>query len=369
MGKTQQTTILALQSELPHAAGDGVPDWVHLLPATSGLVQTNDSRGPYNVASAEQIIAASFATRNKLVIDENHATDLAAPKGLPAPARGWIVEMQARESGIWGRVEWTKTGRALLEERAFSGLSPVVGLPAKGSREIVAIHRASLVNQPNLQGLTALNQQETETMSFQETVAKLVGLKADASEEDITVTLTKLKPAEVTALQSQLGQVGVALGCSEDAQASDILAAAKGAGAPKGEGADTDKDAQIVALQSTVSALQGTVTTLSETVTASQKAAQKNVSEAVVDKAISEMRIGVQANRDNYIAMHQSNAEQTEAILSGLPKLDATQTSILPPESKDGTVALNAVETTVAGLLGLTPEEMNGEPAKGEDSK
>ncbi|MCD9150122.1 phage protease [Pseudophaeobacter sp. MA21411-1] len=32
-----------------------------------------------------------------------------APKGLPAPARGWITATQARNDGIWGRVEWTGT--------------------------------------------------------------------------------------------------------------------------------------------------------------------------------------------------------------------------------------------------------------------
>lgn len=360
MGKTHRTTILALQSELPNATDVGVPEWVHLLPATSGLVQTNDSRGPYNVANAEQIIAASFANRDKLVIDENHATDLAAPKGLPAPARGWIVEMQARESGIWGRVEWTKTGRELLEDRAFSGLSPVVGLPEKDSREIVAIHRASLVNQPNLQGLTALNQQETETMSFQETVAKLAGLEADASEEAITNALTKLKPGDVIALQSQLGQVGVALGCSEGAEVTDILAAAKGAGS------DTTKDAQIVALQSSVTALQGTVTSLSKVVETSQAEAKKTTSEAFIDGAIREMRVGVQPNREHYIAMHQENAERTEALIAGLPKMDATATAILPPASKDGVVSLNAAEANVAALLGLSPEEMAGEAEASE---
>ncbi|UWQ76823.1 phage protease [Leisingera sp. M658] len=360
MGNTHQTTILALQSELPSTAAAGAPDWVHLLPTTSGLVQTNDRRGPYNVTDAEKIIAASFAGTDKLVIDENHATDLAAPKGLPAPARGWITEMQAREDGIWGRVEWTGTGRALLEDRAFSGLSPVVGLPAPGSREIVAIRRASLVNQPNLLGLTALNQQENETMTFQETLAKLLGLASDASEDDITKALKALKPGESTALQSQMGEIGVALGCVQGAAAADILAAAKGAGADEG------KDAQIVALQSSISALEGTVAVLSETVTTAQAATQKTASELVIDQAIREMRVGVQPSRDEYIAMHQENPERTEKLIAGLPKLDATATTILPPDTKDGVVSLQAEEANVATLLGLSPEEFQGE---GEASK
>ncbi|QAX29276.1 phage protease [Leisingera sp. NJS204] len=360
MGNTHQTAILALHSELPGTAAAGAPDWVHLLPTTSGLVQTNDRRGPYNVTDAEKIIAASFAGTDKLVIDENHATDLAAPKGLPAPARGWITEMQAREDGIWGRVEWTGTGRALLEDRAFTRISPVVGVPAPNSREILAIHRASLVNKPNFRGLTALNQQENETMTFQETLAKMLGLAAGASEDDITKALAALKPGDTVALQSQMGEIGVALGCAQGAAAPDILAAAKDAGTDEG------KDQQIVALQSSITALQGTVTALSETVTTSQAATQKAASEAAIDQAIREMRVGVAPNRDHYIAMHQENPERTASLIAGLPKLDATATTILPPETKDGAVSLQAEEANVATLLGLSPEQFAGEEETGK---
>ena len=103
---------------------EAAPEWVHLLPA--GEIQTGDGRGPYRVADAVALLAASLTEDDRLPIDENHATDLAAPEGRPAPARGWIVELQARADGIWGRVEWTREGKRLVLGRAYRGISPVI---------------------------------------------------------------------------------------------------------------------------------------------------------------------------------------------------------------------------------------------------
>ncbi|QRY97257.1 hypothetical protein JT366_08575 [Sphingomonas paucimobilis] len=108
-------TAIALCAALNIDATEGkVPEWVHLLPA--GPVRTADGRGPYRVNDIHSIVSASMAG-GKLVLDECHATDLAAPRGESAPARGWIVELQARADGVWGKVDWTPEGARL------SGLS------------------------------------------------------------------------------------------------------------------------------------------------------------------------------------------------------------------------------------------------------
>jgi len=125
MDKTSLTTALMGALDLAARPDEGgAPEWVHLLPA--GAVETVDRRGPYRVTDGEKLIAASFAQSPRLPIDENHATDLAAPKGQPAPARGWITALEARADGIWGKVEWTEAGRQLVEDRAYRGLSPVI---------------------------------------------------------------------------------------------------------------------------------------------------------------------------------------------------------------------------------------------------
>ena len=57
--------------------------------------------------------------------------------------------------GIWGKVEWTETGTALMADRAYRGISPVMVHDATG--KVTAILRASLTNRPNLKGLATLH--------------------------------------------------------------------------------------------------------------------------------------------------------------------------------------------------------------------
>ncbi|MGB3407777.1 MAG: phage protease, partial [Jannaschia sp.] len=163
------------------AEGAPVPTEVHLMPAGPSI-RTNDRRGPYSIDDAEAVIAASFAARDRIEIDVNHATFLAAPKGGEAPAVGWITAMAARSDGIWGTVEWTPLGRRLVKGRAYRGLSPVFNHDPETKR-ITAILNASLVNRPNLPDLHTLNREEEPSMDW---LIELLGLEAGASQEDIT---------------------------------------------------------------------------------------------------------------------------------------------------------------------------------------
>jgi hypothetical protein len=137
-----------------HAAldGAGAPEWVHLVPA--GTFTGSDGRGPYRLTSPAAVIAASMAA-GKLPIDENHSTDIAAPAGAPSPARAWIVAMESRADGLWGRVEWNPSGQQLMADHAYSGISPVF-VHDKGG-VVLRVLRAALTNRPNLPQLTSLH--------------------------------------------------------------------------------------------------------------------------------------------------------------------------------------------------------------------
>ena len=333
MSKVAQITSVALNSQLLPDDKGQVPDWVHLLPTSDGLVQTNDARGPYHVTNAEKIIADSFADADRLPIDENHATDLAAPKGLPAPARGWIVEMQARADGIWGKVEWSDEGRSLLTERAYRNLSPVIALPNKASKSVTGILRASLVNRPNFRGLASLNQ-ETDDMSFQKTMAGVLGLSADASEADISTALTALKDSGATAtteLQSQLGEIGTVLGVADG---GDVLAAAKVAKA--GLGGETALQASVAELQATNATLQTDLSALT-----TDRALEKATN--FVTGEMKNGRMIPSPMRDHYISMHQQDPERVEKEIGALPMISGAIIPDVPPEH-GGAISLNATE-------------------------
>lgn len=336
--------------DLTSAAATPAPEWVHLLPATSGRIETDDKRGPYHVTDADALIAASFAGASRLPIDENHATDLAAPKGLPAPARGWITELQAREDGVWGKVEWTDEGEALVTTRAYRGISPVVLLNPQDKQQIRGIARASLVNRPNLRGLTALHQQEDDDMSFRASVAGWLGLNPDASDTDIQTAIEgHSNGGETVALQSQIAEIGTALGVADG---GDILAAAKAAkDAGKGD------NAQIVALQSSVAALETRNATLEASLTAIQEGAAKDASTSFVDGEIAKGRIGLRAKRDQWIAMHQADPEGTAEVITGIPVIGGETHLGDPPPGADGKTSLNASQRETCAALGISEED------------
>lgn len=334
MTKAALSLQKATMAALDLAAGD-VPEWVHLLPTAKGQVQTNDNRGPYHVTDADAIIAASFADQAKLQIDENHAEDLKSGQGEPSPARGWITELQARADGIWGKVEWTGAGRALVADKAYRALSPVI-LHTKG-KEVVAILRAALVNRPNLRGLAALNQEQS--MDFAAKVAAALGLAAGASEDDTLTALNALKDknpegdaALQASLQSSLSEIGKALGVEAGAEPGVIVAAAKLA---KG-GNDG-----MAALQSENAGLKTRIDALEAT-------GKRTASEAYVRGEIAKGRL-VPANAvEDMIALHMKDEALAVKMVEGTAMGAPTHTSATPPFSADPAfAALNAEQQGV----------------------
>lgn len=169
----------AIGAGMPIQAEIAPPEWLHLLPA--GEVRTRDGRGPYRVRDMSALIALSMAG-GKLVLDVNHATDLAAPNGAPSPAQGWIVELEARGDGLWGRIDWVDHARQSAVWRSYRSTSPVIQHDSSGA--ISAILRASLTNLPNFVGLATLHSKEP-AMDLRSTLIKMLDLNAAADDRMI----------------------------------------------------------------------------------------------------------------------------------------------------------------------------------------
>ena len=324
MSKFSHISLSAL--ELP-SLGE-VPDWVHLVP--KGNFGARDGRGPWRYDNAHSLITASFAARKRIHIDLNHSTETAAKMGLDAPAVGYVTEMEERADGIWGKVDWTRRGRELLSDRAYWGISPVIQFD-KTTGDVHAVARAALTNDPALAELTPLSTEETQEM-FLQNVAKMLGLGEDASEEDVIAALkTKLdgksEGDEGRESLAALSSVAAALGLEGEADAATLVTTAKALKAGSGEQADA-----IALLQTELRELKGD--------------AKKKAAEDFVDAAIAARRVGVKASRDEYVALHVENPERTEKMISALPKLDTTHTTIEPPKS-EGTEALSTSQTTM----------------------
>ncbi|MGD9767833.1 MAG: phage protease [Pseudolabrys sp.] len=346
--RNASTSTVALQAvDLPSIAErQQIPDWIMLLPVgADGMVRTVDGRGPYRVGDLAQLAAHSItAGGGALPIDENHATDLAAPRGEPAPARGWVDKLDVRRDGIWGHVAWTSTGRDLLIDRAYRGISPVIVHDAK-TNDVQRIARASLTNVPNLRGMSTLHAEENTMDELLKKLRAALGLADDADEGAVMTAIDKLKTDNATALQSQLQPIAKAAGLAETAAHALVLSTVTSLAA----GAKKPGDDVVTALQSELKTVTEQLNTL-------QGQNAKDRATSFVDAAIKAGRVGVKPMRDHYISMHAADPARVEKEINAMPILDGGRVMDLTPPKTDGEVSLNAEQLNAAKLLGHDPK-------------
>ncbi len=145
---------MALDDVLDAVKEGDVPEWIPLLP--KGDTIKGRSGQTWALKNPEKVIRASFSNLPKIPLDWNHQTQLRFAERNEAAAAGWIVKMEVRDGGIWGRVEWTVGGAFSVESKQYRYISPVFLHYAAGEREIVRITSAALTNNPELK-MKALN--------------------------------------------------------------------------------------------------------------------------------------------------------------------------------------------------------------------
>lgn len=274
-------------------------------------MRTVDGRGPYTVKSLQAIATASLPAGGKLPIDECHAIDRAQPLGMSAPARGWIVELQARQDGLWGRVEWTPTGQQLMEEKAYVGISPAI-LHTQGG-EVLQLLRASLTNTPNLQGLVSLHSEEVH-MDWRTKLIELLGLDSGADDAAIEAAL-KAKMASVS------------------------------------------EHSQNLLSHPTVVALQSQLTDVTTQLNTIREDSQRNAATAFVDAAIAAGRVGVKPLREDYISMHMQDPERAKRMIEGLPAVAGTVSGDVATDPAVNKGGLGAEDRLVMSLFSVSEED------------
>jgi len=176
------------------------PDWIELLPA--GVFFGRDGRGPFRLDDPAAVIASTTALQMNagLPIDYDHATDFGAPEGRPAPAAGWIRDLEVRSGAIWGRVEWTARASSSIVAREYRYVSPVFQFDPKDGA-VTRILRAGLTNNPNLH-LTAIAASRTAAAEIEtrdprmefptQELRDLLNLDSDATVADVVAKVREL---------------------------------------------------------------------------------------------------------------------------------------------------------------------------------
>jgi len=304
-----------------------LPKAIELIPAGK-LLQGRDGR-KWKMSDPKKVALNSMARLSRLVIDENHSTDLAAPKGGSSPAMGWMTNLRTGEAGsIWADVDWTKRGEEAVLNREYSFLSPVFHFDSQG--EITVILRAGLTNSPNLQ-LPALNSEEpgknnTEVSMNKELLAAL-GLSETATEAEALAAAKALNAAKKTDTAMQTDKTPV-----------DLTAYAPRADLKEMEARALNAEKQLAELNT---------------------ARLKQEAETAVDEAIKNRKIAP-ASKAEYLALcaTQEGLESFKKIAAASPAIISTE-----PQAPEGTppatggTALNAEETAVAKAMGYSGDE------------
>lgn len=150
------------------------PEWIKIGPR--GSFTCRDGRA--FSFDPEGLVARFAAEGVDVPIDLDHAINQNRPGAL---AQGWIKEFQAREDGLYGRVDWLDGGKAALAARTHRYVSPTFYYDAQGAATWV--HSVSLVPAPALPG-AALASADTNQLSetSMKGIGPALGLQAEANE-------------------------------------------------------------------------------------------------------------------------------------------------------------------------------------------
>lgn len=307
-----------------NAESGAVPEWLEMVPA--GDITGRDGR-KFKNSSPSSIVAAFTERKVSLPIDLEHATEIKAPNGEPAPAVGWIENLEERSGAVWAKVAWNDTGLEMIKNREYRYYSPVFLFEEK-TGDVRRLMSAGLTNRPNLYVKALCFEQDTnqhrqgENMEFSARVKKALGLPETGTDDEAL--------AKITALNSDLQTA------MNRAQTPDLTKFV-----PRG-----DYDA---ACQRAVNA---------ETILTTEK---KNQFDSIVDQeietAVSAGKI-TPATKDFYKRM--CNSEEGLTSFRDFVKVAAviTAPSDLDGKKADGGTAINAEVVDMGKFFGNTEEDL-----------
>lgn len=347
--------------------------WCQLLPA--GKFKAPDGRPTepegghwyLDAEAAEAFIAATKATRNKVLVDYDHQTLYTEQTGQKAPAAAWLTsatDIEWREGeGLYVRPAWTKNAQSLIEDKEYAYLSAVFPYDKKTGRPLF-LRMAAITNDPGITNMDSV-------------AALAADINVRLSKPGVDVNLYSYTEEEFVneALKKLLASLGIAV----DGEVTDELATtaltALDALKTKADKAD-QLETDMVALKANgggvdlskyvpIETYNGVVGELAVLKAGTDQASVSSL----IDGAKQEGKI-VEAEIDYLTEFGQQQGfAALKAMLEKRPAiaaLKATQTQDKkPPEDQKKDGELSAEELAVLKATGLTKEQFLA--AKEED--
>jgi phage I-like protein len=322
--------------------GEAKAVWNKLVPA--GTFKARDGRGPFHAggkAEMEAILARTlkYAGGTELMIDYDHQSFLSAVKGVggTAKAAGWIKQLEVREDGIWGLIEWTALAARAIKRNEYRYLSPSFSNDAAGN--IHTIFNAGLLNMPamDLVAVAAGVDHSTLTEPDMKTIAKALGLEETASEDAILAAINKLT--------TERSRVVTTAGLKPEATTDELvttLAAFKTASTATPDPTKFVPIEQVTLLQTEVKELKASIT--------------GDKAEVEVAKAIEDGKLAP-ALKDWAIDLFKVDSAKFETFIGNAPVLTATQLGGKKPNAPANADGLTEADERVIQLMGVSRED------------
>lgn len=360
--------LTAHSAELVATATDDV--WLKLIPA--GTFSGRDGRGPYHAGDLVSLQRIADTTRRyagstDILVDYEHQSRNSQENGKPAPAAGWIKDVEARPDGLYGRVEWTATAANAIKAKEYRYISPVYFHTKAG--EVLALQTVALTNVPNLDlfeisAHSIFSAAQTTEVSMKRLLAAL-GLAEGGSEDDVLVAINSLLTSSTA--------IAVAAGLTKDAKSEAIATAVHTAfadrkkiaiAAGKKEDASVDDIVSVLSSAHTATTPDPTKFVPIEQVTAMQvdlkalkdKDANKDA-EAAVGDAIRDGKLAPSL-KDWAVSMHKADPKKFEEFVGKAPVLTAAQRAQVTAPKTGATATLDDVDVAIMRQLNLKPEDM-----------
>lgn len=207
----------------------GIPERIQITPL--GIL-FHKVYGRFEVTREDvaQMVANFNLQENDTLIDYEHQTLL----NVEAPAAGWIKKLvDEGGDGLWADpVEWLERAKGYIEKKEYKYLSPVITYnnknPKTGENIGTVLHSCGLTNTPFITGIKPLVSKNIlkEEVEMIEKIKELLGLSADASDEDVLSKIEALLGAskKVEEVAGKFTEILSKLGLKEDAKAEEITA-------------------------------------------------------------------------------------------------------------------------------------------------
>jgi phage I-like protein len=252
VNKHQSRICVAALSLALAGAGQAAPTAMRILPAgafkaVDGRPGKTSSTGNWHLTAelARKVIDAVAAQRTDVLVDYEHQSLLTKDNGQPAPASGWLKNLEWRdgpddEAGLWATdVTWTARAKAAIEANEYRYLSPVFAYDAQG--RVLRLDSVALTNNPALDVLDPLTQRAAlSRMQFDFQPA----LEGETMTPEQIAALTQERDTAKTSLAALTTQVAT-LTTERDTAATQLAALKAEADKAK---AETDKAAHATLL-------------------------------------------------------------------------------------------------------------------------